>query len=122
MSADKADLFLDDARDPLGEAAELMAAAPVRPAKGYVTVPLTWLAKVLPVVRSADQLIVLLLIYRQCLMTRSRTVAVPNRELAAFGVSRQTKYRLLAWLQSEGVATVEVANGKATRVTLLWFP
>jgi hypothetical protein len=55
-------------------------------------------------------------------MSQSRTVTLPNGELAALGISRQTKYRLLAWLQSEGAATIEAPNGKAVRVTLRWFP
>ena len=48
-------LFENTKRDPLGQMAELLAYAQPRPAKGYVTAPLAWLARVLPVVRSADQ-------------------------------------------------------------------
>jgi hypothetical protein len=108
--------------DPRWQQAELIDKAPLLPAKGYVAVPLTWLAKVRPFARSADQLMVLLILYRRCLMNRTRTVTLTNSELARFGITRQTKYRLLARLQSEGVATVEAANGKAVQVTLLWFP
>jgi hypothetical protein len=108
--------------DPRWREAELMANAPTRLAEGYVAVPLAWLARVRPLVHSADQFLVLLLLYRRCLMGRSRTVTLPNGELAAFGISRQTKYRLLAWLQREGAATIEARNGRTARVTLLWFP
>lgn len=121
---DDDDIFgeADDMTGPLWRAVELMAEAPPPPAKGYVTAPLAWLRRVRLAVRSVDQFIVLLLLYRRCLMRRSRTVTLPNGELAALGISRQTKYRLLGWLQSEGVATVEAGNGRATRVTLHWFP
>jgi hypothetical protein len=108
--------------DPLWREVELMADAPPRLPEGYVAVPLAWLIRMRPLVRSADQFLVLLLLYRRCLMSRSRTVTLPNGELAAVGISRQTKYRVLAWLQSEGAATIEAPNGKAVRVTLLWFP
>ena len=108
--------------DPRWQQAELMANAPPRPAEGYFAVPLAWLARLRPLVRSVDQFLVLLLLYRRCLMSRSSTVALPNGELAAFGISRQTKYRVLAWLQSEGAATIEARNGRAVRVTLHWFP
>jgi len=106
----------DDALD------ELTAVAPPRPAKNYVTAPLSWLARVLPLVRSADQLVVLQLLYRRCLLRRSKTVALPNGELAALGISRFTKYRLLANLQEAGAAAVEQRNGQASAVTLNWFP
>lgn len=60
--------------DPAWQQAELMVNAPPRPAKGYVTCPLAWLARVWPQVRSGKQLAVLLLIYRRCLWAGSRTV------------------------------------------------
>jgi hypothetical protein len=113
MGGEPDGLFLDG--DPLCEATELMAGAPPRPAKGYVTCPLAWLSRVRSHVRSVDQLIVLQLLYRQCLLSRSRTVALTNGELEAFGISRQTKYRLLAWLQSAGIGAIENQNGRALR-------
>jgi hypothetical protein len=108
--------------DPLAQQAALMAKAPPRPAKGYITCPLAWLQRVLPLVRSADQLVVLMLLYRRCLMAKSQTVTLPNGDLAALGISRYTKYRLLGWLRGAGAATVEGQNGQALRVTLHWFP
>lgn len=108
--------------DPLWQQAALMADAPPRPAQGYITCPLVWLSRVRSVVRSVDQLIVLQLLYRQCLMARSRTVSLPNSELAVLGISRQTKYRLLARLQEAGATTIGPRNGRAVRVTLHWFP
>jgi hypothetical protein len=117
------ELFEDVENDPLWRMAGLLANAPPRPVRGYVTVSLEWLGRVLPVVHSADQLLVAMALYRQCLLTRSRTVALANGELAALGISRQTKYRALAWLRGAGaIAIEETASGRPGRVTLLWFP
>jgi hypothetical protein len=124
MGTDWSNLFenRDPFDDPRWREAELMSSAPPRPAEGYVAVSLAWLARVRPLVRSVDQFIVLLLLYRRCLMSRSCTATIPNGELAAFGISRQTKYRLLVWLREEGAATIEARSGKAVQVTLHWFP
>ena len=63
-----------------------------------------------------------LLLYRECLMRRSSTVALSNGELRELGISRQTKYRALGWLQEAGAVTIGTRNGRSVRVTLLWFP
>ena len=116
------ELFEDAESDPLWQAAGLLANAPPRPAEGYVTVSLAWLARVLPVVRTPDQLAVALLLYRECLVRLSRAVALSNTELRKLGINRQTKYRALDWLQEAGAVTVEARNGRSLRITLLWFP
>jgi hypothetical protein len=108
--------------DPLWQRAALAATAPPRPTKGHVVVPLAWLARVRSAVRSVDQLILLQLLYRRCLMNHSRTVSLPNGELDALGISRYAKYRALAWLKKAGVVAVGGKNGRAIDVTLLWFP
>src|SRR5262245_34206370 len=98
--------------------ASAIADMPPRPAKGYVLVPLAWLPRVLPIVRSAQQLVILQLLYRRCLMTRSRTVELPNGELRGLGINRRTKYRALAWFEEVGVVAVEdVPHGRSTRIT-----
>jgi hypothetical protein len=114
------DLYLEG-DDGLLQGAE-MDGAPSRPTKGYMICPLAWLARVRPQLRSADQLLVALVLYRRCLMQRSRTVGLPNGELQRLGVRRQTKYRSLAQLEEAGVLTIETRNGRSTRVTLHWFP
>jgi hypothetical protein len=108
--------------DPLWKQAELMAEAPPRPAEGYVTCPLAWLARVLPILRTSDRFAVALLLYRRCLMRRSRTVDLPNGGLAKLGIGRMTKYRALLLLQEAGAVTIEARNGRSVRVTLHWFP
>ena len=71
----------------------------------------------------ADQLVVALLLYRECLLRRSNTVALSNGELRKLGISRYTKYRALAWLREAGVIAIEEADTRrSVRVTLLWFP
>jgi hypothetical protein len=108
--------------DPIWQQAAEMADALPRPARGYVTCPLAWLARVLPVVRTSDRLAVALLLYRRCLILRCRTVTLPNGELDKLGVGRNTKYRALATLKEAGAITIEAENGRAVRVTVHWFP
>ena len=55
-------LFEDAASDPLRQMAGLLANTPPRSAKGYDGSIRPWLARVLPVVRSADQFVVALLL------------------------------------------------------------
>ena len=93
------DLFEDVENDPLWQMAGLLANAPPQPAKGYVTVPLAWLERVLPVVLTTTHLVVAMLIYRECLRRRSNTVALSNGELRKLGISRYAKYRALTRLR-----------------------
>ena len=123
MGANFGKLFDNVESDPLWQTAELLANAPPRPAEGYVTVPLAWLARVLPVVRTPAQLVVAMLIYRECLVRRQNPVGLSNGELQKLGISRYAKYRALAWLREAGVIAIEKASAKRSmRVTLLWFP
>jgi hypothetical protein len=116
-------LFENTESDLLGLQATLMVNAPPRPAKGYVMVPLAWLARIKAEVRTPTQLVVALLIYRDCLLHRSNTVALSNSELRKLGISRYAKYRALVWLREAGVIAAEEANhGRSSRVKLLWFP
>ena len=116
---DLSDLWLEG-HDGLGPS-DMDGALP-RPAKGYVTVPLAWLARVRREARSVDQLLVMLVLYRQCLMRRSKTVSLSNTELRELGISRQTKYRALAELEEAGALIKAPWNGRSVQVTLHWFP
>jgi hypothetical protein len=124
MGSDIGNLFENAEGDPLWQAAELLAQAPPRPvSKGHGVYSLAWLARVMPVMRSADQLVVALLLYRECLLRRSNTVALSNGELRKLGISRQTKYRALGELREAGAAVIEETDKRrSARVTLLWFP
>jgi hypothetical protein len=108
--------------DPRWRAADLAVGAPPRPGRGFITCSLSWLAKVRPLVHTSGQMLVLLLLYRECLICRSRTVALSNADLTAMGIGRRTKYRLLTGLQEAGALTVKQKNGRSPRVTLHWFP
>jgi hypothetical protein len=110
--------------NPLWVRAALMADAPPKPiSKGHGVYSLPWLARVLPVVRSADQLVVALLLYRECLLRRSNAVALSNGELRKLGISRQTKYRALDELREAGAIAIEESDTRrSVTVTLLWFP
>jgi hypothetical protein len=118
------DLFLDDDPfdDPAWQRAVDIAGALPRPPEGYVTCPLVWLSRMLPVLRTSDRLVVAMLLYRQCLMRRSKTVDLSNNELAKLGIGRMTKYRALTLLEEAGGATIGTSNGRSIRVTLHWFP
>ena len=108
---------------PCGRWLALLANAPPQPAKGYVTVPLAWLERVLPVALTTTHLVVAMLLYSKCLRQRNQTVTLSNGELERLGISRYAKYRALAWLRGAGVIAIEEArNGRSVRVTLLWFP
>jgi hypothetical protein len=107
---------------PEWQQTELMEGAPPRPAHGYLTCSLAWLARVRPLVRSVEQLMVLQLIYRHCLVNRSRTAALPNKDLETVGMSRYGKYRALTALERAGLITREPWDGKTARVTLIDFP
>lgn len=117
-------LFEDVENDPLWQKAAPLADAPPRPvSKGHGVYSLPWLARVLPVVRSADQLVVALLLYRECLLRQSNSVALSNGEFRKLGISRQTKYRALDELRGAGaIAIKEADTRRSVRVTLLWFP
>jgi hypothetical protein len=119
------DLWLegDPFDDPAWQQALLMANAPPRPtAKTHGVYSFAYLARVLPVLRASDRLVVALLLYRQCLMRRSKTVDLSNGELAKLGIGRMTKYRTLTLLREAGALAIEADNGRSIRVTLHWFP
>jgi len=123
MASGIGNLFEDAESDPLWQMAGLLANAPPTPAEGYITVSLTWLARVLPVIRTSTQLVVAEMIYRECLLRRRNTVPLSNGEWGELGISRYAKYRALSWLREAGVIAIEEANTRrSVRVTLLWFP
>jgi hypothetical protein len=125
IDKDKQGLFFEgDPFDgpPLWQRAADMVDAPPRPTKGYGVYSLPWLGRVLPILRAGDRVAVALLLYRQCLIRRSKTVDLPNGELAKLDSGRNTKYRTLALLREAGAITIEARNGQSVRVTVHWFP
>jgi hypothetical protein len=86
----------------------------------FIGCPISWLKRVRPTVRSAEQLVVALYIYRLTVVRRSKTVRVSNAELQReFGIERRVKYRTLSCLERAGLIRIEGKTGRATVVTLL---
>jgi hypothetical protein len=93
-----------------------------RPAKDYVLCPSAWLVRVLPIVRTPQQLVVAMLLYRKALVTRCQTVTLSNDELKDFGISRYAKYRALTRLADAGMVSLRTKGRRSIEVTLHWFP
>jgi len=122
MSDDELFDSSDPFDDPLWQQAEMMANAPPRPAKDYFICSAAYLARVLPILLRSERLAVALVIYRQCLIKRSRTIDLSNAMLSELGIGRMTKYRSLAQLREAGAVTTEAETGHSIQVTLHWFP
>ena len=99
MGSDIGNLFENAESDPLWQRAGLLANASPRPAEGYITVPLAWLARVLDEVHTPTHLAVAMLIYRECLVRRQNTVALPN------GESPKTRGQPIRQISGPGLAT-----------------
>ena len=69
----------------------------------HIGCPVDWLAWVLPLVRSKEQLALALYLYRRCHVCHSNTVTVPTEELEELGLGRWAKYRLLVSLEQAGI-------------------
>lgn len=79
-------------------------------------IPLLWLqqASQLP----GRSLNVALALWYLAGLTKSATVALPNKLSSKFGVDRNAKYRALNWLSNAGLVSVERKIGQAPRVTI----
>lgn len=84
----------------------------------FIGCPVWWLQGVLPLSRSAFELVVALYIWRRHTVVGRRTFSVPNGELRALGVKRQVKYRTLAKLREAGLIVVRQGGGEAPVVTI----
>src|SRR6516164_8117812 len=99
--ADVDDIWMEDHPhdDPLWQRAGEMVGAAPPPSRNYGVYSLAFLARVLPVLRASERLAVALLLYRQCLLQRSRIVDLSNGMLIKLGIGRMTKYRTLHLLE-----------------------
>jgi hypothetical protein len=90
------------------------------PEERFIGCQIWWLSLVFPIIgRSKGQLIVALYLFKQHVRTGKWTFTVPNKELGAWGVSRQTKYRTLDLLAGAGVIAVKHNGQGALIVTIL---
>jgi hypothetical protein len=88
----------------------------------FIGCPVSWFQWVVPLVKSKEQLIVALWLYRQSRICGSPTVTVPTKGLQHLGIGRWAKYKLLPALQQAGVLTIERRSGRAIKVTLTHWP
>ena len=82
-------------------------------ADGWMTCPLWWVVAVRQTVNGLDQAIAALALY--ALIRADRFVPVPTRYFKPLGISRRTKFRMLALLEEAGLIEVERANGQTLR-------
>jgi hypothetical protein len=76
--------------------------------------PIWWLQRVRPVVKSKDQLVVAVYLWRRRIICGGgATFDVPNGELKALGVSRRVKSRTLDLLASAGLIEFAKRAAKA---------
>jgi len=86
-------------------------------AEGYLTCPTWWAAAVQQTVGGTDQAIAAVALYS--LIQADRFVSIPTKQFKLLGISRRTKYRMLALLEEASLIEVERANGRALRVRLV---
>jgi hypothetical protein len=113
---------LEEGTDPLDNPATSTSAARITTQTAdHIGCPMAWLEQVLPYVQGEGQLVVALLLYRQWVLRgRHPTFDFPNGELKKLGISRATKHRALARLETAGLITVEQLDGHAPRITHRW--
>ena len=109
----KDDLFNDQDDpfgDPLWKEAEWRAREGVFKARpGWVAVPFSWIERVLPIVKSPEQLAVAVVIYPY--LRADRAVPISNRVFADLGIGWRAKRRTLALLEEAGLISVRYPPG-----------
>jgi DNA-binding MarR family transcriptional regulator len=87
----------------------------------YIGCPLTWMKRVMSIMKTPQQLAVAVWLHRRRAICGNDLFTVPNQELRKeLGLTRQVKYRTLRQLEKAGAITL-IHDGKhATRVTILW--
>jgi hypothetical protein len=100
--------------------AELHAAAPVKRKKAqpFAIVALDATAEAFRAVNCSKAMVYVWLVH-QARMTGRRTIAVPNKVLAKYGVTRETKRRALKELEAGGLIELDQQPRKTPHVTLL---
>jgi hypothetical protein len=85
--------------------------------EGWLTCPAWWVVAVGQTVKGANQAIAAMALYG--LIRTDRFVPVPNRYFTPFGISRRTKYRMLALLEEVGLIEIERINRCTLRARLV---
>ena len=108
--------------DPFDDPAWKETEKPKRkPRQPHVGCPVAWLKRVLPLVKSKEQLAIALYLHRRRAVCGSEVFTVPNRELyEELGLTRFVKYRALRCLEEVGVIAISQNGRAAMLVSLLW--
>jgi hypothetical protein len=78
----------------------------------YIGCPVEWLKRVLPLVKTKEQLAVAIWLYRRRAVCRDGVFTVPNESLQKdLGLSRYVKYKALRHLEKARVVAL-IRNGK----------
>ena len=86
----------------------------------HIGCPLEWLKRVLPLVKSKEQLAVALWLHRRRAVCRNEVFTVPNQELGKeLGLGRLVKYRALKHLEEAAVIAIVRAGKRALKVRIL---
>jgi hypothetical protein len=108
-----------DGPDDLARAPKAKRPPARRRSDRLIGCPISWLKRVLPALRSAEQIAVALYIYRLTVVRRSKTVTVSNAELQReFGIDRRVKYRTLSSMERARLIRVKRIGRHAAEVTL----
>ena len=85
----------------------------------YIGSSFEWLKQVLPYIKTRNQLLVALLLYRRMKVCGSKTFSFWNNELEQLGIDRYAKSRVLAKLEQAGIIKTGGKPGYPTKVRIL---
>ena len=91
-----------------------------RRAVRYIGAPLSFVRDVCRLTERRATLVVALCIYRRVSICNSRTVTLPNADLAELSIDWRRKREALAKLQHAGLIKVKNTTGRTARITLKW--
>jgi len=78
------------------------------------------LIDVLRLTEGRTALVVAMCIYRRTKVCNSRTVTLPNSQLAELGINHRRKNEALTKLKAAGLIRLEKDTGLSTKITLTW--
>ena len=90
-------------------------------ADGHIGCPVGWLKRVLPLVKTKEQLAVAIWLHRRRAICRNELFTVPNKALQEdLSLSRWVKYGALAHLEAAGAIALIHGDKRTLQVRLLW--
>jgi hypothetical protein len=86
----------------------------------FIGCPVEWLKRVLPLVKSKEQLAVAVWLHRRRAVCRNEVFTVPNESLREdLGLNRKAKYRALRYLERAGIIALTRDGKRALQVQIL---